>query len=340
MIKHLPTVSFITCTLNSQKIIKECLNSIKNLDYPKNLIEVIIVDGGSTDKTLKIAKKYPFCRIIIQVTDGPEIATAIGYNSARNELLVNFPSDNVIPNSKWLKEMVQPLIENPDVFACETLRYMYTKRDKPLNRYFALFGVNDPIAFYFHKADRASYFNKGWHLPVKAIDKGNYYIASFNSNNLPTVGANGYVIRRKVSLLISKDPEKFFHMDTSLDLLKMGYNKIAFTKNSVWHKTGEELFNFLKKRKRYATSLYLNKQKVRRYHLVDFKKDQFKLIFFVLISLTIVEPLYHSIKGYIRIHDPAWFLHPVLCFLITIVYIDTWLSFKLKILFKKNEVQL
>jgi len=340
MTKQLPTVSFITCTLNSQKIIKECLDSIKNLDYPKDLIEVVVVDGESNDKTIEIVNKYKFCRIIVQKTDGPEIATAIGYNSAKNELLVNFPSDNVIPNSKWLKEMVQPLIENADVFACETLRYTYVKSDKLLNRYFALFGVNDPIAFYFHKADRASYFNNGWHLPVKAIDKGNYHITSFNSDNLPTVGANGYVIRRKIALLISKDPEKFFHMDTVLDLINMGYNKIAFVKNSIWHKTGEELFNFLKKRKRYATSLYLNKQKVRRYHLVDFKKDQFKLIFFVLLSLTIFEPLYHSIKGYIKIHDPAWFLHPVLCFLITIVYIDTWLSYKLKFLFKKNEIQL
>lgn len=338
MTKYLPTVSFITCTLNSEKIIKECLDSIKNLDYPKDLIEVIIVDGESNDKTIEIVKKYDFCRVIVKKTDGPEIATAIGYNNAKNELLVNFPSDNVIPNTKWLKEMVQPLSENPDVFACETLRYAYVKNDKPLNRYFALFGVNDPIAFYFNKADRASYFNNGWHLPVKPVDKGNYYIAFFNSDNLPTVGANGYVIRRNIALLISKDPEKFFHMDTSLDLLKMGYNKIAFVKNSIWHKTGEELFNFLKKRKRYATRLYLNKQKVRRYHLVDFKKDQFKLIFFVLLSLTIVEPLYRSIKGYIKIHDPAWFLHPVLCFLITIVYIDTWLSFKLKVLFKKNEV--
>lgn len=340
MVAKLPSVSFVTCTYNSEKTIRECLESINRLDYPKKLIEVVIVDGKSIDKTISIVKKYPFCKIISMKTDGPEIATAIGYNKAKGEILVNFPSDNVIPDKQWLTEMVEPLMENPDVMASETLRYHYDQTDKPLNRYFSLFGVNDPVAFYFKKADRASYLDEGWHLPVKNTEYENYYIAEFNANNLPTVGANGYLIRSNVAKIISKNPNRFFHMDTSLDLVKMGYNKIAFVKTTIWHKTGEELINFIKKRKRYATILYLNKQQIRRYHLVNFKKDFLRLFLFVILSLTLVEPLYQSIKGYRRIHDLAWFLHPIVCFLITLVYFDTMISFKVKSLLHKNEKKL
>ena len=50
-------ISIITVTLNSEITISDTLNSILSQNY-KN-IEHIIVDGGSTDNTLKILKKYP-----------------------------------------------------------------------------------------------------------------------------------------------------------------------------------------------------------------------------------------------------------------------------------------
>lgn len=49
-------VSAIIPTYNSEKTLKKCLDSLKNQTY--EYIEIIIVDGGSEDNTLKIAKKY------------------------------------------------------------------------------------------------------------------------------------------------------------------------------------------------------------------------------------------------------------------------------------------
>jgi len=46
--KH-PLVSVVIPTLNRKEDIVECLNSIRNLDYPKNCLEVIIWDNVSTD---------------------------------------------------------------------------------------------------------------------------------------------------------------------------------------------------------------------------------------------------------------------------------------------------
>jgi len=50
------TVSVITASFNRGKFIEKAILSIKNQDYP--LIEHIIVDGGSTDNTLDVLKKY------------------------------------------------------------------------------------------------------------------------------------------------------------------------------------------------------------------------------------------------------------------------------------------
>ena len=51
-----PKVSIITVTFNAEKVLERTLRSIKKQDY--NNIESIIIDGASTDGTLKIVEKY------------------------------------------------------------------------------------------------------------------------------------------------------------------------------------------------------------------------------------------------------------------------------------------
>ncbi len=51
------SISIITPTYNSTKTLAACLESIKNQDYHGEF-EIIIADGGSTDSTLEIARRY------------------------------------------------------------------------------------------------------------------------------------------------------------------------------------------------------------------------------------------------------------------------------------------
>ena len=54
-----PKVSIIVAAYNNEQTIEECLKSILAQDYPSDFIEVIVMDGGSKDATVKIAEKYP-----------------------------------------------------------------------------------------------------------------------------------------------------------------------------------------------------------------------------------------------------------------------------------------
>lgn len=52
-----PIVSVIIPTRNEEKFIEKCINSLLNTDYPKEKIEILVVDGLSEDNTREIVKK-------------------------------------------------------------------------------------------------------------------------------------------------------------------------------------------------------------------------------------------------------------------------------------------
>jgi glycosyltransferase involved in cell wall biosynthesis len=311
-----PTLSIIIATYNSERTLRRCLKSIRSQDYPQKLVEIILVDGGSIDKTLAIAREYQ-AKIIQKLGVAAEAAKSYGLKMAKGELVADFGSDNILPKKTWLKEIIFPLSEDKSIIASQ--RYTYRKKDTVFNRYVALFGVNDPVPFYLSKADRQSYLTDKYLLAGKAKDGGAYYQLIFTPENLPTVGANGFVIRKNILKKAKVDPEHYFHIDVIYDLVCQGYNKFAVVKTSIIHDTADTLFSLLKKRGRYFSSLYLEKLNKRRYHLVK-EKDIWKLLLFIFFSLTLIQPLFISFLGYRKKRDLAWFVHPIFCLLITLVY--------------------
>jgi glycosyltransferase involved in cell wall biosynthesis len=289
------SVCIVIATFNASRTLKRCLETIFEQDYPK--IEVIIVDGGSKDETLEIAKKFKV-KVIIRKGLDSESSKAVGLLSTKADVYCDMAADNYLQNKNFIKKLMTP-INNGKAEASYPKRYFYDKKDSLLNRYFALFGVNDPVALYLGKADREGYLN-----------------FQLNKNILPTVGANGFFILRK--LLLQADIKHFYHIDVTQDIKDKV--RFAVVDTTIGHDTGENIGTFLKKRRRYFEKLYLKNKANRRYHLYDPSKDFWKLVKFVVYSLTIVQPLYLSIRGYLKIRDKAWFLHPVICFLTVLNY--------------------
>jgi len=107
----LPKVSIIVATLNSERTIDECLKAIFELNYPKDFLEVIVVDGCSKDATVKIAQKYP-----VKVISAPLNAPA-AYNYAMkmvsNDVLGFIDADAKVEKD-WLNKLVTYL-DDPQV---------------------------------------------------------------------------------------------------------------------------------------------------------------------------------------------------------------------------------
>jgi len=62
--EHLPRIDCVVIGVNAAKTLKPCLKSIKNCNYPQDLITIIYVDGGSHDNSIAIAESLPDIQVI------------------------------------------------------------------------------------------------------------------------------------------------------------------------------------------------------------------------------------------------------------------------------------
>ena len=100
-------ISIITVCLNSEKTIIHTLNSVMTQDY-KN-IEHIIVDGGSTDGTIKIIKNYALKNKKIFINKGMSLYRSLnfGIKKSKGKLISILHSDDIYNNKKILSKVIK-----------------------------------------------------------------------------------------------------------------------------------------------------------------------------------------------------------------------------------------
>ena len=111
-----PLVSIVTPSFNQGRFIEDTILSVKNQDYPN--IEHIVVDGGSTDNTLDILKKYEGTynmRWISEPDEGQSDAVNKGFRMAKGEIIGWLNSDDVYFTRGVISYVVEQFMKNPDV---------------------------------------------------------------------------------------------------------------------------------------------------------------------------------------------------------------------------------
>lgn len=81
------TVSIIIATYNSEKILPKVLQAVRRQSFPQEELEILTVDGGSTDRTKELAAKYG-CRIIDNPKTEPVHAKLLGVQNAKGKYLL------------------------------------------------------------------------------------------------------------------------------------------------------------------------------------------------------------------------------------------------------------
>ena len=92
MSTHQPLVSIITASFNAAAFIEETILSVLNQDYPA--IEHIVMDGGSTDGTVNILRRYPHLRWQSDPDRGQSHAINKGFRIAKGEVIAYLNADD------------------------------------------------------------------------------------------------------------------------------------------------------------------------------------------------------------------------------------------------------
>ncbi len=177
---ELPTISVCMATLNAESVLTECLRCLAEQDYPRDRVELIVGDGGSSDGTVALVESHGG-----RVFDNPlktgESGKAVAVSKAQNELVLILDSDNFLPTTDWLRQMAAPFAD-AKIQLAEPIAYTWRREGGCIERYSALIGMNDPLCHFIGNYDRHNTLTGRWtDVEHHEEDRGDYLFVTLTA---------------------------------------------------------------------------------------------------------------------------------------------------------------
>ncbi len=323
--RKLPKVSIVIPTYNEEKNIGTCLNAVLTQEYPRDLVEIIVVDNGSEDNTVPIVEGYIGANRNIRLlfnraVKDSEVSKMVGLRSASGDLFLYLDADIEVIGSSWLTDLIMPLVENPGL-AGSFPRFAPKPTDTAIGRYLRYHPLElDPVfQFFCTEID-----------DTVIEDKESYRVCEFHPPKVPPIGICVY--RTQVLRKLIGDQDKFMDIDVPVILSNNGFNRFAHIPSAgIYHINVQVIGGLLKRRIRNLHQTYLPNVGKREFVYFDLarKKDFLKICFWVLYANLFVPLLVNGIYKTIKYRDIACMYEPVVAISLTDLVIwtlaKTWL---------------
>lgn len=270
--KNYPKISIVTPSYNQGQFIEETILSIINQNYPN--LEYIIIDGGSTDNTVEIIKKYEnFISYWISEKDNGQTEAIIkGLHKCTGELFNWINSDDMLAqNALWniansyvenRKDIITGITINVDSLGNELSRYSFNE-NRSFEEILFLVNVNQPGSFWKTKIVKELGLNPNLRY-VMDLDLMLRYLFTYKNIQLTKLNQPIAFYRYHIN---SKTVNETFHFDLEEWALYTHYFKEAIVENSFLTLFNDKIkfLNFDFNKAKYFPKFQISKKKQSRY---------------------------------------------------------------------------
>lgn len=146
--KEYPKISIVTPSYNQGSYLEETILSVLNQKYPN--LEYIIIDGGSTDSSVEIIKKYAsyLSYWVSEKDSGQSEALNKGFNRASGEIIAWLNSDDLYCENT-LHIIAEKFMEHPEVGIVygDVINFMANGKETRITNQFDLFDFSPGYPF-------------------------------------------------------------------------------------------------------------------------------------------------------------------------------------------------
>lgn len=145
------TISIVVPSLNEEKLLGSMLQQFTPALVAKHHLEIVVSDGGSTDRTLEIARRY--ANTVVENAAGAKQTISIGRNcgarAAKGEVLVFLNADTRIRDVGYFFSRLEEEIDAPGLAALTSSVEVYPEEQTTIDRFYHGF-----YNWYFHALNR------------------------------------------------------------------------------------------------------------------------------------------------------------------------------------------
>lgn len=309
------SISIAIPTLNEEQNISKCLSSIFRQKFNGKL-EVFVIDGGSMDKTIEIAKTF-HVNILNNPKRDAESGKLIGLKNATCDYFMILDADMELCGSLYFQKLLRPLKDDQRITGAYG-KYVSFPTDTFLTRFITLDLIQrDPLFRFLTVSPHQTVKEKYRH----------YWLCEYTPVKIVPHGFSIYRRKQLLDLKLHKR-NKFMELDTIMLLVRNGYKYFAYVHDAkLHHPFLVDLTMLIKKRIRNLKTQFFYQKDKREFTWIDFgnKLDILKILFWIMYANSLIFPMLVGIWRAFRYRSAIALYEPVFTWITTNLIIAIFL---------------